>query len=489
MSATEILSQSEPVPYGDEQVKISSEGRDLFVISDLHLAAGLNSNGNYDGKENFFADHSFARFLVHIQKKTGDTKSTLIINGDFVDFLRIQNIPVSDSDFSRWSEILSDIGIVRSTDELKKSIDKHEIDYGLKTNDYKSIYKLHVCAQGHKRLFEHLAVWLINGNNLIIIKGNHDLEWYWKPVRDYLRLVFAQHITSIKNSSVENELEQIVIPRILFADDKLIIDDVIYLEHGHRYENFTTVDGPAILKENPTELNLPFGSFFNRYLINQIELDYPFIDNVRPSASILPLLIRERFPLALKVLFKYVPFLFLIIPKRQYRYALRYAIHFLVIIVIPIVITLIAIWKFMPPHLDFGRLPSALQAVFSMLKNLAFLSLSYFFGRLLGALHLSSPASLYPNAKNIFTLYPHVQMVTFGHTHDPEQKNDLARRYHNTGTWIPVFETEAANVRLDRTYTFLHIIMDKDGNVRPLNLLRWNDDASRAEALVLMDKK
>jgi hypothetical protein len=48
---------------------------------------------------------------------------------------------------------------------------------------------------------------------------------------------------------------------------------------------------------------------------------------------------------------------------------------------------------------------------------------------------------------------------------------------------------DAANVRLDRTYTFLHLETDDTGNVKPCDLFRWNDDALREDPLVMIDKK
>jgi len=46
-------------------VEYSSEGGNIFVVSDLHLAAGKAADGRYDGCENFFYDESFHRFLQH----------------------------------------------------------------------------------------------------------------------------------------------------------------------------------------------------------------------------------------------------------------------------------------------------------------------------------------------------------------------------------------------------------------------------------------
>jgi UDP-2,3-diacylglucosamine pyrophosphatase LpxH len=493
MSLSQTMLAAEKIPYGEKRIRISSGDKEIFVISDLHMAAGLNANGNYDGTENFFADKSLSRFLDHIRRLIPENrKGLLIINGDFVDFLRIRNIPRTSQEFISWEEILSQLGIDRSSSDLEKSINKKEIKYGLGTEDYKSVWKLHICANGHRLVFESLATWLMNGHELIITKGNHDLEWFWRPVRDFLRMRFAESLSARMDRSAKDLLENIVAPQVHFADDSLVIDDKIYIEHGHRYENFTTVDGPPLLG-NGTQLNLPFGSFFNRYLINRVELAYPYIDDVRPRQNILPVLIRERFPLAVQLLFNYIPFTLLIIPKKQYGYALRYLFHFLLIIVLPLAITVFALYKGFPHgiHLQSSSSQPIWQGIFSELKNLLLLVLSYVFGRLLAWWQLSSPTSLYPNAQHIMDQDPSIQLVTFGHTHDPEQKtsDSPSGRYLNTGTWIPVYEIDASDVRLDRTYTFIHLEKDESGNIKPADLLRWNDDAMRDDPLILMDIK
>jgi UDP-2,3-diacylglucosamine pyrophosphatase LpxH len=494
MEIAEILSNKEQPAYGDEILSIEMDNREVFVISDLHIAAGLNENGNYDGTENFFADPSFSRFLQHLNsKKAQDKKGLLIINGDFVDFLRIRNIPRTPDDFLTWSSILTNLGIARSPAQLESTISKKECEYGLRTDDFKSIWKLYICQKGHAKVFQSLGRWLMDGNGLIIVKGNHDLEWYWRKLRDYLRLLLASCITEIRATNIETELLNTVLPQLQFADDKLLIENKVYIEHGHRYENFTTVDGPPVL-QNGTELNLPFGSFFNRYLINRIELAYPYINDVRPRQKILPILIRERFPLAINMLFKYIPFTLLIIPKKQYAYALRYLMQFIFIILIPIGITVFAIYesyKHQPINLSAtsGKGSFIWTYILPQLKNLVFLSLSYFLGRLFSIFSLSAPTSFYPDAEVIFDAYSEVEIVSFGHTHDPEQKKSGAKGYYNTGTWVPVYELDAANVRIDKTFTFLQLFKNGSGNIQTNGLMRWNDDAGRYEAMELRDKK
>ena len=466
--------------YGAQEVHLDSNGREIYVISDLHLASGLNPNSNFEGTENFYADDSFGRFMDHLQNRLGSRKAIFIINGDFIDFLRIKNIPAR-GDLSTWHAILKNVGINKAEDELQKSIVKKEREYGLKTDDYKSVWKLHVCIRGHKKVFEQLAMWLMRGNQLIIVKGNHDLEWYWKAVRDYLSYWLSDFIAQKGNGS--QGLSALVSKNLLFVDNALLIDKMMYIEHGHRYQNTTEVKGEPVLK-NSSELNLPFGSFFNRYLVNRLELTYPYLDNIRPTQKILPFLIRERFPLAIKVLFQYLPFTVLIIPKKLYKQTFKYLLNFLFLIIIPLGVTAYAVWQSWPKQAIKNDPPFLIAQGLNVVKNFGFLFLSYVFGRIMEMLSLKDSGSLLKSAKPYLEKF---QVVTFGHTHNPEQRNESNKWFFNTGTWIPVFETSSADVRMDKTYTFLEI--QNNGLLHPVPLKRWNDDAGRDEFLGLNDKQ
>lgn len=86
-----FLKQSSPLRTS--AVKYDADSKEVFVVSDLHLASGMNAEGVYRGTENFFADDSFKRFLEHAQKIATSKNSILIINGDVFDFLRVTEFP------------------------------------------------------------------------------------------------------------------------------------------------------------------------------------------------------------------------------------------------------------------------------------------------------------------------------------------------------------------------------------------------------------
>ncbi len=468
--------------YGDAAVSINSNEKEIVVISDLHLSSGLQENGNYDGTENFYADDSLARFLQYLAAKQTGKKTILIINGDFIDFIRIRHFPDTNAEFETWSKLLANIGINKTVQELKGSISKKETDYGLKTDDYKSVWKLHKCVYGHKAIFQQLAYWLLDGNQLFILKGNHDLEWYWAAVRNYLRYILSAFSEIIPPNHITDINQNLV-----FIDDSLIIDGKIHVVHGHVFENMTEVKGASVLNEGK-ELNLPFGSFLNRYLINRLELAYPFLDNIRPTGKVLPLLIRERFPLAIKVLLHYIPFTFLIIPKKMYRQVFKYLFDIFMIIILPVAITVYALYKNI--HLPALKSSSLIGGqLISILKNLAPLFLSYIFARIMAMARLNSPPTFFPFAQKIYQSNSNIQTVVFGHTHNPEIQREGDKFYFNTGTWMPVYDLSMADVRLDKTYTYLHIVSGSSKAVKSQLLLRWNDDASRPEPMVLRELK
>ena len=73
-----------------------------------------------------------------------------------------------------------------------------------------------------------------------------------------------------------------VLPLVYFVDDSITFDGTFYIEHGHKLDKYTEIVGKPVLP-NSVELNIPFGSFLNRYLLDRLELVYPFLDKYLPQ--------------------------------------------------------------------------------------------------------------------------------------------------------------------------------------------------------------
>ncbi len=519
------------LPGISKPIKYTSTGEEIFLISDLHLGAGRDKAGVYYGTENFFADEAFFRFIDHIQLTKKTITGLLIINGDLFDFLRVTAYPgkvrkISTSrkissfikgykpikpikptamaianEFANWSAELEKIGIKRSPHELEKSISKKEQEYGLETDDYKAIYKLIKIKEGHPLFFIALAKWLVNGNRLLILKGNHDLEIYWDKVRNYFRVMLAESIIHThSDKEIEETLKYMVLPKIKFVDDSVLINEDFYIEHGHRYDKFTMVLDSPTLKNFPTQINIPLGSFFNRYFINRAEMYYPYLDKVRPMGNIIPMLLRDNFPLALKIIFEQIPLVLRILSTnlRYVWFTINKVFWLILALIIPVIIAIVFYWASIEAYL-FGSAKSSnntsvfLQFVTTIAKSTAILVMSYFLARLVGWFQLTEPDSLEAFAKNR-AQDNNFRIMTMGHTHNPGEYLffDDQVRFYNSGTWIPVIEMSNAEVREDGSYTFLHLERDENDRLQPAAgglLQRWNDDAGRPDPQLLIKRK
>jgi UDP-2,3-diacylglucosamine pyrophosphatase LpxH len=512
---------SAPIPYEARQ-------QEIIVVSDLHIASGRNRNGVFRGTENFFADDAFARFLDHMLCNKASGSQLLVFNGDIFDFLRVTEYPgwrrrVSftrrlklffkgykpveprrpdpseiNDEFTEWSAELAKIGILRSPLSLKQSISATEKNYGLETDDYKTIYRLIRIRQGHPSFFIALARWLLSGNAILIQKGNHDLELCQDKTRNYIELLLAEASLALSpEEGLEAILKNRIFPLVRFADDAVLINKELYLEHGHRYDKFTMVLDGGFLPGKGTQINIPFGSFFNRYLINRVELFYPYFDKVRPSGNIIPMLVRDNFPLALKIILKQIPFTLRILrTNRRYVWFMLHRVFWLALaIFVPLLGLLILDGKQIINHLaaspnkDVDLLASVLTKI---AENVGVMVLSYGLARLIAWFQLTEPDSLYK-----FAIWREEQspgkfrIMTMGHTHNPgEYALENGTMFYNTGTWIPIIETSSATVREDRTYTFLHLKKDESEKLQPVGFLqRWNDDAQRVDPVLLIERK
>ena len=495
-----------PVPFAAAE-------EEIFVISDLHIASGKDGLGVYSGLENFFADQAFDRFLKDAQASADrqQKKALLVINGDTFDFLRVTDIPSGLEDILEWQQELEKLKIPKTTAQLSACISARERKYGLETDDYKTIFKLMAIHKGHPLFFSGLARWISKGHRLMMLKGNHDLEIVWPAVRNYIRLLIGEAIVATSRETsgampadvpgLYEILRYIVLPRISFIDDAVLIDGTLYLEHGHRYDKFTMVlDSPYINRPgHSAEINIPFGSFFNRYRINRIELAYPYMDKVRPTANILPILLSQNLPLALKMFGSQVPlFLRVLATNRRYIWFMLRRVVPLLLAALPIILYLV--WLLYPLITSSSTQPAKtgigntiLQAAMKTLGSAGSLILSYFLARLVGWLQLTEPSSLDDYARHVCRLSHRVYPVmSMGHTHNPSACDPgTSAVFFNTGTWIPVIETSTLDVREDKMYTFLHLVRDSNGRlvVVPNQLERWNDDAGRADPQLLIRPK
>ncbi|MEA2166623.1 MAG: hypothetical protein QOK37_4750 [Thermoanaerobaculia bacterium] len=495
-----------------------SDGGNVFAVSDLHLAAGKGPDGRFDGCENFYFDDSFRRFLAEANRTSLEHKShTFVLNGDAIDFLRVTYVPGRphapkrlqrilthlkirqrakrkktqtpeeqedfQNDFEEWRQILLRIGIDISVDDLDASVTDREEIYGLKTQESKSVLRLAIVMRGHPEFFEALADWLSWGNRILVVKGNHDLEWFWRGVRNYLRLDIAERLAKRQGGGadlIRDALLKTVLPNLLFADHAVLIDGDFFLEHGHPYDPVTRVYGENTVNEG-TELNIPFGSFFNRYVLNFLELDYPNLDKIRPTPNVLPMILRTNGFGAIRVLATHLTFMFQTMTR-------GYVKHIFGQHLIRQVATIVAAIVVLPIGLLIHQFCAKPGILLGAVEWIVVLIAVHIAVQGTAQWQLKEPDSLAQFARLRFEQNPNFRLITFGHTHNPTQFVMNRRWFYNTGTWIPVIETTVNELRENRMFAILRI--DHDGNrLQPGLMYQWDDEGGRLEPMVLIRTK
>ncbi|MCA9898330.1 MAG: hypothetical protein H6654_17115 [Ardenticatenaceae bacterium] len=294
----------------------------LFV-SDFHLSEGQNpANGLIQRNEDFFQDVPFAQFIAHhVQLSRRETAVEfhnipwkLVINGDIFDFLQVVTKP------AEGKELLEAKG-VRSYKELSAN----EREYGLGTSERETVWKLKRIANGHLVFFQALAWFLAHeGNELVLMKGNHDIELYWPEVQTEFRRVLSKMYVSWRETAVRgNDLSPLpMLPNmpdtlnletlakaVSFPANYLYEPGLFFVEHGCQYDpanHFTNFNDPR-LPQAPKFIELPSGSFFVRYFFNKVEQIHPFADNIKPIMKYLNWVLKHSPSAMVRVLIDLLP--------------------------------------------------------------------------------------------------------------------------------------------------------------------------------------
>ena len=242
-------------------------------MSDLHLGEGRNpTTGWIDPREDFLFDDDFADFLDH-HISAGewiDTEWTLIVAGDFVDFLQVTGVPENREDL------------------------EEELNYGLVAGPAESAWKIKRIMAGHPRLFSALARFSRN-HRIVFVSGTHDAEFIFPEVRQEFKDSLRRKTNELYGPS-SRAIPPVFLPWFYY-------DGRIYVEHGHQYDSanaFPSPENPVIPVSREKQGNpgqrvfLTLGSIFVRYLFNRVETSSPFADNIKPETRFIGWFIRNH---------------------------------------------------------------------------------------------------------------------------------------------------------------------------------------------------
>ena len=204
-----------------------------YVVGDLHLGAGPG-----DPLEDFFDDDVFARFCERI----ADPDTTLILNGDIIDFAQIAPFDTPKQAYLLWPEPAS-------------------------------LQKLEVALAAHAGFFAGLRTFLARGGHVRFIVGNHDLDMVWPKVQVRMWQALGEPP-----------------PERLAYDMGAHRFHGVHVEHGFEFTPENCPRDPRAFcypgPDGQLYLERVWGTDFMLQFYNQLEREHPYADNVKPMMTV-----------------------------------------------------------------------------------------------------------------------------------------------------------------------------------------------------------
>jgi UDP-2,3-diacylglucosamine pyrophosphatase LpxH len=189
-------------------VAISSHN--VLALSDVHLGSDLVFHAIPDAPRrprwSAARDRDLAAlFDWYRAHRVGDRPWRLVIGGDFIDF--------------------SGMSVMADAQELVTAPTEEEIAHGLGGAEDHSLAKLRLVMAHHASVMQSLADFVAAGNRLVIVRGNHDVDWHWEGVQAEFKTKLAT-LAAVPEGAIE------------FAPWFYYEEGLLYLEHGHQYDSY-----------------------------------------------------------------------------------------------------------------------------------------------------------------------------------------------------------------------------------------------------------
>ncbi len=221
------------------------------VMSDLHLtdmepgAPGRSLWKRYK-RPKFFIDQSFRRLLQYFTHTIKDGPIELVLNGDIFDFDSVMRLPLHSGHHISWLE--------------RKR--------GLNPEEEKSRFKMEVILGDHFVWVEAVREFILKGNSVVFVIGNHDIELHWPLVQKEVR----------KALRLPPEFEH----QVRFCEWFYVSNNDTMIEHGNQYDDYCVASNPIhplVKMGKSVQMRLPFGNITSRYMVNGMGLFNPHAES------------------------------------------------------------------------------------------------------------------------------------------------------------------------------------------------------------------
>ncbi len=192
---------------------------DYLLFSDVHIGADLVDHvhpcpDRAHADEETRALRAMLRYY-RVRPPAPDRRWCLVVAGDLVDFVGMSLPPRPRSEQV----------------PLLTPPTPEEAAHGLGSALDHAVAKMHAVAERHPELFAELGAFLAAGHRLVVVRGNHDLDFHWEGVRQ----AFVDAVLAGAPTDSLHALEAIE-SRIEFHPWFYYVDGLLYVEHGHQFD-------------------------------------------------------------------------------------------------------------------------------------------------------------------------------------------------------------------------------------------------------------
>ncbi len=221
-----------------------------IIVSDLHLTELEEQDPSrpmwmrYKHRD-LCIDDCLARFLEH-QRAELPGPAELVLNGDIFDFDAVMAIPSPPPFRVSWLERLR----------------------GLAPEEAKSRFKMEVILRDHAVFVAALRDWILAGNRVVVVVGNHDMELHWPGVQQEL-------LDSLDLPEASRELLRVCEWFYVSNGDTLV-------EHGSQHDSYCVCQDPIhpfIKLGHRLLVRTPFGNNAGRLMLNGMGLFNPYAES------------------------------------------------------------------------------------------------------------------------------------------------------------------------------------------------------------------
>jgi UDP-2,3-diacylglucosamine pyrophosphatase LpxH len=260
----QVSSQGGNVPVAAESGP--TPAWDLLLFSDVHLGSDLRRSdlakeGSLDAlRARDGLDRALGSLLDHYAEQPPEGRRwRLILAGDIVDFIGINLTP-------------SDVGERAAFD-----LTAEEQEHGLEPGPERCAWMMQLVLRRHPRFFRRLAAFLAHGNDMVIVRGNHDAALLWPEVQQTL----VNGVIAAADEAGLGQAERGHIAQAVKFEDWFYLEPGrIYVEHGHLHDSYSSdPNARSVQVQRPDRLTQPVSTLMLRYFGNKFPtLDLDTVD-------------------------------------------------------------------------------------------------------------------------------------------------------------------------------------------------------------------